>query len=134
MPRILPDNAHGDRPAVEIEREMIRGLDIIQEESTITMDITPTNEDDDDLGQMYSSKWMRQLFNMAVRSGSIPKHYRDILKLSKQEQNSWMIAMQEEMKSLSDHNVWTLVDLPKGCKPVKVRWVFAVKSNSHKKA
>jgi len=38
------------------------------------------------------------------------------------------------MKSLSDRNVWTLVDLPKGCKPVKGRWVFAVKSDGRKKA
>ena len=75
MPRILPDNAHGNRPAIDIERDMTRGLDTIQEEPTSTMDVTPTNEEDGDLGTMYSSKWMRQLFNMAVRSGSIPKHY-----------------------------------------------------------
>jgi len=59
VPRILPDNAHGDRPAVEIKKDMTRGLDTIQEEPTIMMDITPTNEEDGDLGQMYSSKWMR---------------------------------------------------------------------------
>jgi len=98
------------------------------------MDVTLTNEEDSDLGQMYSFKWMRQLFNMAVRSGSLPKHFRDTLKLSKQEQNSWMIAMQKEMKSLSDHNVWTLIDLPKGHKPVKGRWIYAVKSDGCKKA
>jgi len=69
---------------------------------------------------------------MAVRSGPIPKHYGDILKLLKQEQNSWMIAIHEEMKSLSDCNVWRLVDLLKG-KPVEGRWVFAVKSDSRKK-
>jgi len=97
------------------------------------MDITLTNEEDGDLGQMYSSKWMRQLFNMAVRLDSIPKQFQDILKLLKQEQNLWMIAMQEEMKSLSDRNVWMLVDLPKGYKSIKGRWVFAVKSDSHKK-
>ena len=45
-----------------------------------------------------------------------------------------MIAMQEEMKSLTDRNVWMLVDLPKGRKPVKGRWVFAVKSDGRKKA
>jgi len=93
MPRILPDNTHGNRPAVEIERDMTRGLDTIQEEPTSMMDVTLTNEEDSDLGQMYSSKWMRQLFNMAVGSGSLPKHYQDILKLSKQEQNLWMVAM-----------------------------------------
>jgi len=103
---------------------MTRGLDTIQNEPTSMMDITPTNEEDGDLGQMYSSKWMRQLFDMAVGSGSVPKHYQDILELSKQEQNSWMIAMQKEMKSLSNCNIWTLIDLPKGHKPVKGRWIL----------
>jgi len=56
VPKILPDNAHGDRPAIEIERDMTRGLDTIQEESTNMMDITPTNKEDGDLGQMYSFK------------------------------------------------------------------------------
>jgi len=66
VPRILSDNTHGDRAIVEIERDITRGLDTIQEESTNTMDVTPTDKEDGDLGQMYSSKWMRQLFNMAV--------------------------------------------------------------------
>jgi len=60
---------------------MTRGLDTIQEESINMMDITPTNKKDGDLGQMYS-------FNMAVGSSSISKQYQDLLKLSKQEQNS----------------------------------------------
>ena len=61
------------------------------------MDITSTNKEDGDLGQIYSSKWMRQLFNMAVGSGSISKLFQDILKLLKQEQNLWMIVMWEEI-------------------------------------
>ena len=134
VPRIFPDNTHGDRPAVEIEREMSRGLDTIQEEPTNTMDVTSTNEENGDLGTLYSSKWMRQLFNMAVGSGSIPKHFQDILKLSKQEQNLWIIAMEKEIQPLSEHNVWMLVDLPKGHKPIKGRWIFAVKSDGCKKA
>jgi len=59
VPRILPDNTHGDRPTIEMERDMTRGLDTIQEEPTNTIDITSTNEEDSDHGQMYSSKWMR---------------------------------------------------------------------------
>jgi len=54
VPRILPDNAHGNRPVIEIERDMTRGLDTIQEESTNTMEVTLTNEEDGDLGQMYT--------------------------------------------------------------------------------
>jgi len=55
VPRILPNNAHGDRPAIDIEKDVTRGLDTIQEEPTNTMDITLTNEEDGDLGQIYSS-------------------------------------------------------------------------------
>jgi len=57
MPRIISDNAHGDRPAIEIERDVTRGHDTIQKEPTSIMDITPTNKEDSDLGRMYSSKW-----------------------------------------------------------------------------
>ena len=38
------------------------------------------------------------------------------------------------MKSLADRKVWKLVDLPPGQKTIKCRWVFAAKSNGHKKA
>ena len=115
VPRIFPDNTYGDRPPIEIKQDMSRGLDTIQEEPS-QMDTIPMNEED--LGQIYSSKWMRSLFNVALGSGSIPKHYQDILKLSKEEQELWMIAMWEEIHSLDDHKIWMLVNLPKGRKSV----------------
>ena len=46
----------------------------------------PTNEEED-LGQMYSSQWIRHHFTMAVKSAPIPvpKQYYDILKINKKE-------------------------------------------------
>ena len=38
------------------------------------------------------------------------------------------------MKSLHERKIWDLVDLPKGRQPIKGRWVYAVKSDGHKKA
>ena len=38
------------------------------------------------------------------------------------------------MKSLYERKVWDLVDLPKGCQPIKGRWVYALKSDKCKKA
>ena len=40
----------------------------------------PTNEEDD-LGQMYSSKWIRHHLSMAVETTNslLPKQYRDVL-------------------------------------------------------
>ena len=42
--------------------------------------------------------------------------------------------MKEEMKSLHERKVWNLVDLSKGHQPIKGRWIYAVKSDGHKKA
>ena len=73
---------------------------------------------------------------MAVESAPVlvPKQYRDVLKMDKKEQAQWNGAMQEEIKSLHERKVWDLVNLPKGCQPIKGRWVYAVKSDGCKKA
>ena len=42
--------------------------------------------------------------------------------------------MNDEIKSLHERKVWELVDLPKGRRTIKGRWVFAVKSDGRKKA
>ena len=66
--------------------------------------------------------------------GSLPKHYKDILRMRKEDQEPWMTAMKEEIKSLRERKVWDLIDLPKGRQTIKGRWVYAIKSDSHKKA
>ena len=47
----------------------------------------PTNEKDD-IGQMYSSKWICHHLSMVVESthGPLPKQHRDVLKLSQEDQ------------------------------------------------
>ena len=53
--------------------------------------------------------------------GSLPKHFKDILKMRKEDQEPWIIAMKEEIKSLHERKVWDLIDLSKGCQTVKGR-------------
>ena len=94
-----------------------------------------TNKEED-LGQMYSSQWIRHHFTMTVESAPVPvpKQYCDILKMDKKEQEQWNCAIKEEMKSLHERKVWDLVDLPKGHQLIKEKWVYAIKSNGCKKA
>jgi Reverse transcriptase (RNA-dependent DNA polymerase) len=40
--------------------------------------------------------------------------------------------MKDEVKALNDWDVWELVECPNNCKPIKCRWVYAVKSDGHK--
>ena len=100
------------------------------------MNVKPTHtNEDDDIEQMYSSKWIHHHLFMAVESTNNPlsKQYRDILELSKEDQGLWKSAMNDEIKLLHKKKVWELIDLPKDCQTIKGRWVFAVKSDGHKK-
>ncbi|KIM68760.1 hypothetical protein SCLCIDRAFT_105182 [Scleroderma citrinum Foug A] len=64
----------------------------------------------------------------------IPYHYKDIQKYTQEEQEKWKKACEEEIKSMTDRNVWTLVDCPPDRKPVKCCWVFAKKLDGRYKA
>jgi hypothetical protein len=45
---------------------------------------------------------------------------------------SWRKAMMEEMDSIEENGTWSLVDLPRGRKPIRVKWVFKVKRDEHR--
>jgi hypothetical protein len=38
--------------------------------------------------------------------------------------------MMEEMDPIEENDTWSLVDLPPGCKPIGVKWVFKVKQSA----
>ena len=78
---------------------------------------------------MYSALLWNRIIATTAPVVNIPVQYQDTLKLSQTEQKLWRSAMEEEIKSLDEHKVWNLVNLPPGRIPVKGRWVYAVKSN-----
>lgn len=41
----------------------------------------------------------------------------------------WLEAVEAEIKSLKDLNVWSLIDCPKHSKPIGSKWIFKVKRN-----
>ena len=75
-----------------------------------------------------------ELMAHAAEFSDIPGQYRNIKKIPLEDQEGWLKACDEEMKSLADQKVWKLVDLPPGRKPVKCRWVFVAKFDGRKKA
>jgi hypothetical protein len=42
---------------------------------------------------------------------------------------SWKKAMNEEIKSIEENGTWKLCELPKGHKPIGLKWVFKLKKN-----
>ena len=47
------------------------------------------------------------------------------------EKAEWMQAIETEMKSLKENDVWELVELPTGRKTVGSKWVYKVKTGAH---
>jgi hypothetical protein len=60
--------------------------------------------------------------------------YKDILCLPEAQKKEWRTAFHEELEALHKRNVFELVDLPKGRKLIKNRWVFDQKTDGRKKA
>ncbi|RDY04901.1 hypothetical protein CR513_11324, partial [Mucuna pruriens] len=44
----------------------------------------------------------------------------------------WIDAMKDELKSIQDNDVWDLVKLPEGVKPIGCKWIFKTKNDSKK--
>ena len=61
-------------------------------------------------------------------------HYKDMKNYPMEEQKKWEQACKEEIKSIEDRNIWTLVDCPPDRKPIKCHWVFTKKSDGRFKA
>ncbi|KAK8640337.1 hypothetical protein V6N13_008093 [Hibiscus sabdariffa] len=56
-----------------------------------------------------------------------PKTYQEAV--SSPDSKKWLEAMRSEMDSMSENQVWTLVEPPKGVKPIGCKWVFKKKTD-----
>ncbi|KAK8597245.1 hypothetical protein V6N12_065718 [Hibiscus sabdariffa] len=56
-----------------------------------------------------------------------PKTYQEAV--SSPDSEKWLEAMRFEMDSMSENQVWTLVEPPKGVKPIGCKWVFKKKTD-----
>ena len=57
-----------------------------------------------------------------------PINFRQALESSKSQE--WIDAMNEEIKSMKDNDVWDLVPLLESVKPIGCKWIFKTKRGS----
>lgn len=50
--------------------------------------------------------------------------------LEAKELKVWIDACKDEILSIEKNNMWDLVDLPSGVKPIGLKWVFKIKRNA----
>lgn len=69
------------------------------------------------------------MFTLASIRHQVPKNYRQALK-SPLFNTHWLPAMQKQHRSLTEHRVWDLIDLPPGAKVLPGKWVYDIKEVS----
>ena len=57
-----------------------------------------------------------------------PVNFRQAIESSNSQK--WIDAMNEEMKFMKDNDVWDLVPLLEGAKPIGCKWIFKIKKDS----
>ena len=104
-----------------------------------TVEITPIIDEIPPMERRRSQKTRRLAFSndyyVYFREGEYeigeevdPTTYREAL--SSDKANEWLIAMRDEVQSMSDNDVQELVDLPKGYKPIGYKWVYKTKRDN----
>ena len=66
--------------------------------------------------------------NLSAEISSEPTNIEEAITCS--EKAEWIQAMETEIKSLKENDVWELVELPKGKKTVGSKWVYKVKTGA----
>ena len=132
-----PDNVYGDVHPVEAEK---KASSEIKNDGAKALDEESFGEripvDFHRLSSEFGSDFLNYLLAQGIEpvSQKVPVQYRDVARLPADERKAWESACQDEIDALWKRKVWELTNLPSGRKPVRCRWVFAVKSDGRKRA
>ncbi|KAK8502801.1 hypothetical protein V6N12_073851 [Hibiscus sabdariffa] len=141
-----------DRTGVFLEKEFLtnsgKGRNIELEEVQQQQDIEPEVEEISQEVEENSTDLETQPLRRSTRERHEPERYGflvtthgDVLLVDQDEPRTyqeavaspdsekWLEAMRPEMDSMSENQVWTLVEPPEGIKPIGCKWVFKKKTD-----
>ena len=75
--------------------------------------------------EMYETLCELECEHLLMLVNEEPWSYEDAKELK-----VWRDACEDEIKSIVKNDTWSLVDLPRNCKAIGLKWVFKVKRNS----
>lgn len=70
--------------------------------------------------------------NNIYAADNIPQSYSEAITCK--DKSKWQVAIQSELQSLAQHQVWKLVPYTEDIKPIPLKWIFNVKSDGTYKA
>ena len=125
-----PKNHYSDEYVVQVELKTHNANDDTQNaERTSTKDQQPysiaTGRDKRTIKPPTKYGFEDLVSYTLITSSGDPTNFQETI-LS-QEKGSWMGAMEEEMQSLHKNQMWELVELPKGKRAIRCKWVYKKK-------
>ncbi|UYV81648.1 K02A2.6-like [Cordylochernes scorpioides] len=66
--------------------------------------------------------------NLVLEEGDVPENYEEPMKC--QNRKEWIVAMEKELESINEHEVWTLVPREENMKIIDSKWVYSMKGKS----
>ncbi|GJS28489.1 hypothetical protein Tco_0489109 [Tanacetum coccineum] len=109
-------------------------LDIITQEASESLEDLEVIQDEDmhpiENTRLHDEEDVHKLLNLKeheLGDHNEPTNYKAAL--SYPESKKWLDAMNVEMQSMKDYQVWDLVDLPPNGNTVVSRWLFKKKTN-----
>lgn len=115
------DHEDESEPAVEAHED--EGISENEHTSTPVQELRRSNRVPQPI-QRYSPSLYYALFTDAGE----PKSFHEAINCP--DKAKWLGAMEDEMNSLHLNETWELVELPKGKKALKNRWVFVLKNEA----
>lgn len=75
-----------------------------------------------------STKYPESEYLLLTEDGE-PESFQEVV--SHKEKEKWLLAMQDEMESLQKNNTYEIVELPRGKKALRNKWVFKLKKDGN---
>lgn len=98
----------------------------------ITIPSDPETTDDEDAPRQPKMRTLHDLYD-STSEVHLVCLLADAENISFEEavrDKKWKNAMDEEIKAIDRNNTWKLMELPEGCQPIGVKWVFKKKMNA----
>ena len=118
-------NSNGDAQTIPLESNSCENLQRVEENiSTVAPNLRRSSRI---RNKQVVDVMLTESSEIFLIENSEPTTYKQAL--ASPDSEKWLEAMKSEMQSMSDNQVWRLVDFPDQVRPIGCKWVYKIKTD-----